>query len=66
MMNERLKAQYPTGTRVALIEMDDAYAPPIGTLGTVQYIDDMNTIHVNWDNGSTLGVVYQVDRIRKV
>ena len=39
-MNEKLKAQYPKGTRAELLEMDDVYAPPIGTLGTVQYIED--------------------------
>lgn len=28
-----------------------------GTLGTVRLIDDAGTIHVDWDNGGTLGMV---------
>ena len=30
-----LRAEYPAGTRVKLLKMDDIQAPPIGTLGTV-------------------------------
>ena len=33
---ERLKEQYPVGTRIILRKMDDIQAPPIGTMGTVQ------------------------------
>lgn len=50
------KERYPNGTRVKLICMDDAGAPPVGTEGTVQMVDDIGTIHVSWDNGSSLGV----------
>ena len=41
-----LKDLYPTGTRVKLVEMNDIQAPPIGTLGTVMYVDDIETIHI--------------------
>lgn len=64
---EYLKSKYAKGTRVELVEMDDPYtkiAP--GTQGTVIHVDDIGTIHVRWDNGSSLGVVYGVDRIRSV
>ena len=61
-----LKEQYPTGTRVKLLEMDDVSAPPIGTLGTVRYVDDIGTIHINWDNGSTLGAAYPDDKVMKI
>lgn len=37
---KRVKAEYPRGTRVKLVQMDDAQAPPVGTLGTVQAVDD--------------------------
>lgn len=30
-----IRSQYPAGTRVELVQMDDAQAPPAGTLGTV-------------------------------
>ena len=62
---EALQKTYPAGTRVVLVSMDDPEAPPPGTLGTVVAVDSLGTVHVNWDNGSTLGVVYRVDSVRK-
>lgn len=63
---EKLQIAYPVGTRVKLVCMDDPQAPPAGTCGTVAYIDDTATIHVNWDNGSSLGVIYDKDTITKL
>lgn len=63
---ERLERMYPEGARVKLIHMDDVQAPPPGTLGTVDLIDDVGTIHVTWDNGSTLGVAYGEDKIIRI
>lgn len=60
------KDLYPAGTRVKLLEMNDIQAPPIGTLGTVMYVDDIGTIHIKWDNGSTLGAAYPEDRVTKI
>jgi hypothetical protein len=61
-----LRLQYPVGARIELIRMDDTAAPPIGTKGTVTGVDDIGDILVDWDNGSSLNVVPEVDRIRKV
>jgi hypothetical protein len=58
---ERLRKQYPVGTRVKLVKMDDIQAPPVGTLGTVMGVDDIGSIMVSWDNGSSLSVVYGED-----
>ena len=63
---ESIRSQYPAGTRVELVQMDDAQAPPVGTLGTVWGVDDTGSIMVHWDNGSGLNVVYGVDVCRKV
>lgn len=63
---KKLKEEYPKGTRVKLVQMDDAYAPPVGTLGRVQHVDATGSIHVKWDNGSSLAVLYGVDRCVKV
>ncbi len=63
---ENLRKQYPIGCVVKLILMDDSFTPKRGTLGKVFYIDDTGTIHVNWDNGSTLGVVFGVDKIERI
>ena len=46
--------------------MDDVFAPPPGTQGTVRGVDDIGTIHVEWDSGSSLGVAYGEDVCRKV
>lgn len=58
---ERLRKKYPAGTRVELVKMDDVQAPPVGTLGTVRGVDDIGSIMVSWDNGSSLSVVYGED-----
>jgi len=63
---ERIRAQYPVGCRVELIKMDDIQAPPIGTKGTVTGVDDIGSIMVSWDNGSTLHIVYGEDICRKI
>ena len=63
---EHLRESFPRGCRVELLQMDDPQAPPIGTLGTVIGIDDLGTIHVNWDNGSGLGVAYGEDSCRRI
>ena len=45
---EVLRRQYPVGTRVELVRMDDPQAPPIGTKGTVKGVDDIGSIMVAW------------------
>jgi hypothetical protein len=61
-----LKEEYPVGARVELICMNDLQAPPAGMKGTVVAVDDLGTIHIKWDNGSTLGIVYGEDACRKI
>ena len=57
-----LRKRYPSGCRVKLICMNDPYHDlKAGSMGTVTHVDDIGTIHVAWDCGSTLGVVYGVD-----
>ena len=63
---KRLRESYPPGTRVELMRMDDAQAPPIGTQGTVAGVDDTGSLMVDWDNGSSLNVLWGVDAARKV
>ena len=59
-----LRERYTKGTRVELIRMEDPQAPPVGTKGTVTAVDDIGTIHVNWDTGSSLGIAYGTDACR--
>ena len=63
---ERLRKQYPVGTRVELVRMNDEQAPPIGTHGTVNGVDDLGSIMVSWDNGGSLSVVYGEALCKKI
>jgi len=63
---ERIREIYPAGTRVELVKMEDPQAPPVGTRGTVQYVDDIASLGVAWDNGSSLQCVYGEDKVKKL
>ena len=63
---QALRERYPKGTRVELVKMDDAQAPPVGTKGTIRGVDDMGSIMVAWDNGCGLSVACGEDICRKV
>ena len=63
---EHLRKQYPKGTKIELLEMDDVQAPPIGTVGTVYGVDDLGSLLVRWENGSSLSVIDGVDRAKKI
>jgi len=57
-----VKEQYPPGTRIRLIEMQDPYAPvPPGTEGEVDFIDDAAQIHMTWSNDRSLALIPGVD-----
>ena len=60
------KDKYKHGDRVELVKMDDIQAPPVGTHGTVRFVDDIGTVHVSWDNGSSLGAAMGADIIKRV
>lgn len=61
-----LRQKYPAGTMVQLLSMEDTQAPPPGTLGKVQGIDDAGQILVHWQTGSTLNLIPDVDAFRIV
>jgi len=65
---QALRERYPAGTRVELVHMDDPFNTKLtpGCRGTVRTVDDIGTIHVRWDCGSGLGIVYGEDICRKV
>lgn len=55
---QRMKDQYPPGTRIELDYMGDDSRPIApGTKGTVRIVDDMGTVHCDFDNGRRLGLV---------
>ena len=65
--SERLRKMYPKGSRVELVSMSDPFTKlRPGDQGTVQFIDDLGTIFVDWDCGSGLGVAYGEDTVRRI
>ena len=64
---EALRNRYPVGTMIQLDDMtDDPNPVEAGTHGTVRAVDALGTVHVEWDNGRTLGLVPGVDRFHPV
>ena len=64
---EALREKYPPGCRVELVKMDDPFREmPPGLQGVVTGIDDSGSIHVDWQNGSSLAVIFGEDECRKV
>ena len=60
---QEIRSIYTPGTRIRLEYMgdDDPCPVPSGTLGTIKHVDDIGTIHMDWDNGSSLGLIIGVD-----
>ena len=53
-----LKEQYPQGTRIQMDNTGSPYLPvPPGTEGTVQFVNDLGSVHMRWDNGSDLAII---------
>jgi len=53
-----LREQYPPGTRVRLDITRDPYnSVEPGTVGTVELVDDIGTVHAHWDSGQSLGLI---------
>ena len=59
-----LRRMYPKGTMVQLLSMEDTQAPPPGTLGEVQGVDDAGQILIHWRTGSSLNLLPGVDSFR--
>lgn len=61
------KEKYPPGTRVVLLNMGNDPCPiESGTRGTVRVVDDIGTIHCDFDNGRSLGMVPGEDSFREL
>ena len=66
-MAKRYKELYKPGTRILLEQMGDDPRPiPPGTRGTVRAVDDMGTVHCDFDNGRRLGLVPGEDSFRRL
>lgn len=64
---ERIRADFPIGSRVMMIYSADPLAPiDCGTEGVVSSVDDIGIIHINWDNGSRFGIILGENVIEKI
>lgn len=64
---ERIRNRFPVGCRIVLDRMGDDPRPiPAGTKGTVVAVDDIGTVHCNFDNGRRLGLVPGEDSFHKL
>ena len=64
---KRMKDTYLPGTRIELDYMGDDPRPiPPGTRGTVRLVDDIGTVHCDFDNRRHLGLVPGEDSFHRV
>lgn len=67
LLAEEYRKKHPPGTRLILLGTTENIQPiPIGTKGTVHYVDDQAQIHMEWDNGRTLAILPEEDTFRKL
>lgn len=66
-MAERYKAEYPSGTRILLLSMgNDIHRVRDNTRGTVIAVDDIGTLHCDFDTGAMIGIIPGEDSFRKL
>lgn len=65
---ERLRKEFPVGTRVELVRMDNEPNPDIypGMRGNVEHVDDAGNIRVRWSYGGEVRIIYGEDECRKL
>ena len=62
-----IKERYPEGTRIVLDYMgEDPHPIEPGTRGTVRHVDDIGTVHCDFDNGRRLGLVPGEDSFHRI
>ena len=60
-----MKKAYPPETRIVLNSMGDDPGPiKSGTRGTVAVVDDIGTVHCEFDSGRSLGLIDGEDDFR--
>jgi hypothetical protein len=62
-----IRERFPIGSRVIITGyMDDPRPIMPGTKGTVRVVDDMGTVHCNFDNGRRLGLLPGIDSFARL
>lgn len=63
---ECLRKQYPPGTIIQLTADMIGERFQAGDIGKVVHVDDIGTIHMAWQSGSSLALIPGVDSFRKI
>lgn len=62
-----IKERYPAGTKICLDYMgDDPHPIAPGTKGVVRSVDDIGTVHCDFENGRSLGLIPGEDSFHKI
>lgn len=58
---------YKRGTKVEFVDSNDPYTKlKEGTKGIVRFVDGLGTIHVEWEDGSNLGMIPGQDSFKVI
>ena len=64
---DQLRKKYTVGTKLQLLSMWNQTYPVLpGTVGEVTHIDDAGSIHMRWENGSSLALIPEIDSFQIV
>lgn len=63
---DEIRNKYPKGTRIELIKMNGEPQMYSGLKGTVDLVDDMGQVHMNWENGSSLALNLDEDSFKVI
>lgn len=64
---QKIKQKYPIGSRVQLLYTNDPYTSvKPGDVGSVVYVDDIGTIHVDWEKKGMLGIILGEDKVVRI
>lgn len=59
---KNIKDKYIIGSKVKLLkDIEDDHPIKAGECGEIDLIDDIGTIHVDWDNGRNFGIIPGID-----
>jgi hypothetical protein len=62
----KIREKFPIGSTVELVKFEDPYTTlPIGMRGTVESIDDIGQIRVNW-NEKKSGLGFMPNELKKI
>lgn len=61
-----IRERYPIGSYVVVNYMEDPRPIPAGVTGVVRCVDDMGTVHCNFNNGRRLGLIPGVDSFERL